>query len=61
MSSPIHSTPVLLHDNDEYIPKEIFLRGIDIYERLIEALGSWNETRQYNQNYSTIHIPHEEL
>eukprot|EP00871_Galdieria_phlegrea_P000897 jgi/Galph1/1808/GphlegSOOS_G492.1 len=41
--SPIHQTPVLLHDHEEYISKTVFLQGIQIYAQLIEALGSLQE------------------
>ncbi|UJR21092.1 hypothetical protein I4U23_024192 [Adineta vaga] len=36
--SPIINTPVLLHDHNEYLPREVFLHGIDIYVKLIENL-----------------------
>lgn len=38
--SPMNNTPVLLHDNDEYLEKHVFLRGIDIYCRIIPALAN---------------------
>lgn len=60
--SPIHSTPVLLHDNDEYIPIDIFLQGISIYEKLIATLGTWKEkSPNYNDSSSAAMPPHEEL
>ncbi|GJQ10475.1 hypothetical protein GpartN1_g2266.t1 [Galdieria partita] len=66
--SPIHSTPVLLHDNDEYIPKDIFLKGIPIYERLIQALSTLDSQATPNDNsipkditHSMSSTPHEEL
>jgi aminoacylase len=36
--SPIIHTPILLHDHNEYLPKDIFLYGIEIYVKLIENL-----------------------
>ena len=36
--SPIIHTPVLLHDHNEYLPKDVFLHGIEIYVKLIENL-----------------------
>ncbi|CAF3873169.1 unnamed protein product [Rotaria sp. Silwood1] len=36
--SPMINTPVLLHDHNEYLHKDIFLRGIEIYVKLIENL-----------------------
>ncbi|XP_055985861.1 aminoacylase-1 [Sorex fumeus] len=38
--SPMNHTPVLLHDHDERLHEDVFLRGIDIYMRLIPALAS---------------------
>lgn len=40
--SPINNTPVLLHDNDEYITAETYLKGIDIYTKLINKIGNLN-------------------
>ncbi|XP_004411558.1 PREDICTED: aminoacylase-1 isoform X4 [Odobenus rosmarus divergens] len=38
--SPMNRTPVLLHDHDERLHEAVFLRGIDIYTRLLPALAS---------------------
>uniref|UniRef100_A0A673T9R0 N-acyl-aliphatic-L-amino acid amidohydrolase n=1 Tax=Suricata suricatta TaxID=37032 RepID=A0A673T9R0_SURSU len=38
--SPMNCTPVLLHDHDERLHEAVFLRGIDIYTRLLPALAS---------------------
>nr|KAF6473082.1 aminoacylase 1 [Rousettus aegyptiacus] len=38
--SPMNRTPVLLHDHDERLHEDVFLRGIDIYARLLSALAS---------------------
>lgn len=38
--SPIDRTPVLLHDHDEFLRAETYVRGIDIYVRLIERLAN---------------------
>ncbi|KRY65835.1 Aminoacylase-1 [Trichinella pseudospiralis] len=38
--SPIIKTPVLLHDNDERLNKDVYLEGIRIYEQLIEELAN---------------------
>ncbi|KRZ03068.1 Aminoacylase-1 [Trichinella zimbabwensis] len=38
--SPIIKTPVLLHDNDERLNKDVYLEGIRIYEQLIEGLAN---------------------
>uniref|UniRef100_A0A1I8N6R7 N-acyl-aliphatic-L-amino acid amidohydrolase n=1 Tax=Musca domestica TaxID=7370 RepID=A0A1I8N6R7_MUSDO len=36
--SPMINTPVLLHDHDEYLKADTYLRGVEIYEKLIPAL-----------------------
>ncbi|NXG37205.1 ACY1 protein, partial [Dromaius novaehollandiae] len=38
--SPMTRTPVLLHDHNEFLNEQVFLRGIDIYARLLPALAS---------------------
>lgn len=38
--SPMPTTPILLHDHNEYLNEGIFLRGINIYESIIPALAS---------------------
>uniref|UniRef100_A0A8C5HZL5 N-acyl-aliphatic-L-amino acid amidohydrolase n=1 Tax=Gouania willdenowi TaxID=441366 RepID=A0A8C5HZL5_GOUWI len=38
--SPMNRTPILLHDHNEYLNEQVFLRGISVYERLIPALTS---------------------
>lgn len=37
--SPMNNTPVLLHDHDEYLNEAVFLRGVDIYETLLEKIA----------------------
>lgn len=38
--SPMNRTPVLLHDHNERLHEAVFLRGVDIYTRLLSALAS---------------------
>lgn len=38
--SPMNLTPVLLHDNDEYVSTSVFLRGVRIYESIIRRFAS---------------------
>nr|XP_021201319.2 aminoacylase-1 [Helicoverpa armigera] len=38
--SPMNNTPVLLHDHDEYLSADIFLKGIDIYVDLITSVAN---------------------
>lgn len=37
--SPIVDTPVLLHDHDECLSADVYLRGIGIYAKLLERLA----------------------
>jgi len=36
----MNNTPVLLHDHNEFINASVFLKGIEIYTRLIENLAN---------------------
>ncbi|CAD7089930.1 unnamed protein product [Hermetia illucens] len=38
--SPMNNTPVLLHDNDEYIDADIYLKGIEIYKTIIPNIAN---------------------
>lgn len=38
--SPMNHTPVLLHDHDEFLKADIFLKGIDIYVKLLTAVAN---------------------
>ena len=38
--SPMRNSEILLHENDEYLLKDIFLEGVSIYVTLIKDLGS---------------------
>uniref|UniRef100_A0A1I8NET2 N-acyl-aliphatic-L-amino acid amidohydrolase n=1 Tax=Musca domestica TaxID=7370 RepID=A0A1I8NET2_MUSDO len=38
--SPMNNTPVLLHDHDEFLQADIYLRGIEIYTKIIENLAN---------------------
>ncbi|CAG9785557.1 unnamed protein product [Diatraea saccharalis] len=38
--SPMNKTPVLLHDHDEFLDASIFLKGIDIYVKLLSAIAN---------------------
>lgn len=37
--SPMNNTPVLLHDHDEYLDAEVFLKGIEIYKEIIARIA----------------------
>jgi len=36
----MNKTPVLLHDHDEFLNEDVFLKGIDIYCQIIPAIGN---------------------
>lgn len=38
--SPMNNTPILLHDNNEFLNETVFLKGIDIYCNIIPALAN---------------------
>lgn len=38
--SPMNNTPWLLHDHDEYILADVYLRGIEIYKKIISNLAN---------------------
>jgi len=41
--SPMANTPILLHDHNEFLNKDEYLKGIDIYESIIETYASFVE------------------
>lgn len=38
--SPMNNTPVLMHDHDEHLHADIFLKGIGIYKNIITAVAN---------------------
>jgi len=38
--SPMNKTEIRLHDHDEYLNKDIFLKGIEIYTKIIPAVAN---------------------
>ncbi|XP_018404330.1 PREDICTED: aminoacylase-1-like [Cyphomyrmex costatus] len=38
--SPMNKTKILLHDHDEYLNKDIFLKGIEIYTKIIPSVAN---------------------
>lgn len=41
--SPMNRTPILLHDHNERLHKDVFLKGIDIYVHIIKRLATAGE------------------
>jgi aminoacylase len=33
-------TPMLLHDHDEYLQADVYLKGIEIYKKIIENVAN---------------------
>uniref|UniRef100_A0A4W5MHW4 N-acyl-aliphatic-L-amino acid amidohydrolase n=1 Tax=Hucho hucho TaxID=62062 RepID=A0A4W5MHW4_9TELE len=38
--SPMNRTLILLHDHNEYLNEQVFLKGIQLYEKLVPALAN---------------------
>ena len=38
--SPMNNTRVLLHDHDECLQADVYLRGITIYQKIIESIAN---------------------
>lgn len=36
------NTPILLHDHNERLNEAVFLKGIDIFEKLVKTVSSVN-------------------
>lgn len=36
----MNNTPILLHDNDEFLKADIYLRGIEIYKKIISSIAN---------------------
>ncbi|XP_031490556.1 uncharacterized protein LOC116257722 isoform X2 [Nymphaea colorata] len=41
--SPMANTPILLHDHNEFLNRGVYLKGIKVYEAIIEAYASYEE------------------
>lgn len=38
--SPMNNTPVLLHDHDEFLHADVYLKGIEIYKKVIASVAN---------------------
>ncbi|KAI3515182.1 hypothetical protein L1887_13945 [Cichorium endivia] len=43
--SPMANTPILLHDHNEFLNKEEYLKGIEVYESILKAFASFIEAK----------------
>jgi aminoacylase len=50
--SPMKNTEILLHENDEYIPEQVYLDGIKVYTGLLYKLAS--QTKEIDQLASAV-------
>ncbi|KAI9085043.1 hypothetical protein K1719_033035 [Acacia pycnantha] len=41
--SPMANTPILLHDHNEFLNRDVYLKGIEIYESIIKAYATYLE------------------
>ncbi|KAL8098724.1 hypothetical protein AgCh_031460 [Apium graveolens] len=44
--SPMANTPILLHDHNEFLNKDEYLRGIEIYGSIIKVYASFDDTKE---------------
>lgn len=44
--SPMANTPILLHDHNEFLNKDEYLKGIDVYVSIIKAYASFDENKR---------------
>ncbi|GKE05621.1 aminoacylase-1 isoform X2, partial [Tanacetum coccineum] len=44
--SPMANTPILLHDHNEFLNKEEYLKGIDVYVSIIKDFASFEDTKK---------------
>ncbi|BAF24130.2 Os08g0511900, partial [Oryza sativa Japonica Group] len=42
--SPMTNTPILLHDHNEFLSKDEYLKGIGIYESIIRTLATLKDS-----------------
>jgi len=47
--SPMNFTPVLLHDNDEFLNEKTYLKGIEIYVGILEKIVNIPEHQADNE------------
>jgi aminoacylase len=38
--SPMNNTPILLHDHNEFLQADVYLKGIEIYSRILEKVAN---------------------
>jgi aminoacylase len=43
--TPMRNCPILLHENDEYIPEDTYLEGVNVYVQVIKALSMDEECK----------------
>ncbi|EMS60311.1 Aminoacylase-1 [Triticum urartu] len=56
--SPMANTPVLLHDHNEFLSKDEYLKGIGIYESIIKALATHKDDGIDEESRAELSILH---
>ncbi|GAA0138789.1 hypothetical protein LIER_00469 [Lithospermum erythrorhizon] len=52
--SPMARTPILLHDHNEFLNQDEYLKGIDIYESIIKAYSSYEEPTRDDESRAEL-------
>ncbi|KAK1256526.1 hypothetical protein QJS04_geneDACA001475 [Acorus gramineus] len=52
--SPMANTPVLLHDHNEFLSQDEYLKGIKIYESIIRELASYDERTRNDESRAEL-------
>ncbi|GJN15763.1 hypothetical protein PR202_gb02702 [Eleusine coracana subsp. coracana] len=52
--SPMANTPILLHDHNEFLSKDEYIKGIGIYEFVIRALATHNDDARDDESRAEL-------
>lgn len=52
--SPMANTPILLHDHNEFLNKDEYLKGIDAYESIIKAFASFDDRTRDDESKAEL-------
>lgn len=52
--SPMANTPILLHDHNEFLNEAEYLKGIGVYEAIIESYASYMEASEDRESLSEL-------
>nr|POF21663.1 aminoacylase-1 [Quercus suber] len=54
--SPMASTPILLHDHNEFLNQDEYLKGVDVYVSIINAYASYVEHTRKEGSKDELHL-----